>query len=328
MAAVQVVMPAYNAEAYIGEAIDSVLAQTFTDWELTVVDDGSTDATADVVAGYSDGRIGLVRTGNGGPSSARNRALAESRSPYVAFLDADDLWRRDKLERQVAVMEAKPDVGLVHTDMETLKDGERSPYPTPTTLYGPESQFVRLAAGNFIASPSVLLRRVLLDRYGGFDEEFWTSEDFELWMRLAPHTTFAYIDEPLLVYRLTRNSLTRRPGPQMGVSYMRMMQKMHRLYPELTAQLGNGYLRYLGRRRCFAGLRGRGRREFLTVLRTDPGDVEVWKWLLFSVLPTRAARALEPVDLSEWVAESPRRIAAQLRPRTVDRVRAPHTRGP
>ena len=97
MAVVQVVMPAFNAAEFIGEAIDSVLAQTFTDWESTVVDDGSIDGTPDIVSSYSDDRVRLLRIEHSGLAAARNRGLAESRSPFVAFLDADDFWRREKL---------------------------------------------------------------------------------------------------------------------------------------------------------------------------------------------------------------------------------------
>jgi hypothetical protein len=142
-----------------------------------------------------------------------------------------------------------------------------------------------------------------------FDENFKTSEDFELWMRLAPHTTFAYIDEPLLVYRLTPNSISRSPGPQVGLSYVQIIRKMEQLYPDLTAQFGAGYLRCLGYKSCFYGLPGRGRRQFLALLREDPREVQVWKWLGFSFLPPRLARRLAPVDLSGWVASTPDRIA-------------------
>jgi glycosyltransferase involved in cell wall biosynthesis len=309
VAAVQVVMPAYNAAEYIGDAIESVLAQTFTDWELVVVDDGSTDATPEVVSRYADERIRLLRIEHSGLPAARNRGLAESRSPFVAFLDADDLWREDKLERQLAVMEAQPDAGLVHTGLETLEGGERRPRPAPPTLFGPEPQFVRLAVENFIAVPSVLLRRTLLDLHGGFDEDPQLVEDFELWLRLAPHTTFAYIDEPLLVYRLTENSLSK--GNHMGLAYVKTMEKMQRLYPDLSAELGTPYLRKLGHVRCFYGLSGRGRREFLAVIRSEPRDGTAWKLLLFSLLPTRAAQALADYDFSErlklWVGRMLRR---------------------
>lgn len=319
MAAVQVVMPAYNAAEYVGEAIESVLAQTFADWELVVVDDGSTDATPDIVSSYADERIRLLRIEHAGlPAVARNRGLAESRSPFVAFLDADDFWREDKLERQLAVLGNQPAAGLVHTALETLQAGERRPYPPPPSLFGSEPQFVRLAGRNFIIMSSVVIRRALLELHGVFDEDPQVTEDFELWMRLAPHTTFAYVDEPLLVYRLTKHS--RHQGPQVGLGFVKTMEKMQRLYPDLTGQLGTPYLKQLGYFRCFYGLSGRGRREFLAVLRSDPRAGDVRKWLLFSFLPARVARAVGAADLSEWLGGTLRRVAMRLRPRITNRV--------
>ena len=151
--AVTVVMPAHDASAFIGEAIESVLAQTFEDWELVVVDDGSTDGTAGVVASYDDPRIRLLAIEHSGlPAIARNHALASSDSRHVAFLDADDLWRPHKLARQLAVFDSRPEVGLVHTNFEQLSDGVLEPYVPPPQLRASGPEFDRLAVGHYIAN--------------------------------------------------------------------------------------------------------------------------------------------------------------------------------
>ena len=289
--AVTVVMPAHDAADFIGEAIESVLAQTFTDWELVVVDDGSTDGTAEAVAAYDDPRVRLLKTEHSGlPAVARNRGLAGSGSPCVAFLDADDLWRPSKLARQLTVLESRPEVGLVFTNFEQLRAGALEPFsPSPgLTASGPE--FERLAVGNYVANSSVVLRRDLLVRHGLFDEDprLRGTEDFELWLRLAPHTTFAYVDEPLLIYRLHDRNLGR--GEQMGLGYVTAMEKMERLHPDRVAGLGVPYWRMLGYHRCRFGLEGRGRRELLRVLRRHPRDRFAWRWLVRSFRPADSAR--------------------------------------
>jgi glycosyltransferase involved in cell wall biosynthesis len=289
--AVTVLMPAYDAARFIGEAIESVLAQTFSHWELVVVDDGSTDGTREVVAAYDDPRIRLLTTEHSGlPAVARNRGLASSRSPHVAFLDADDLWRPHKLARQLAVLKSRPEVGLVYTNFEQLRAGALEPVvPLPgLTESGP--QFERLAVGNYIANSSVLLRRNLLARHGQFDEDPFLrgTEDFELWLRLAPHTTFAYVEEPLLIYRLHDRNLGQ--GEQMGLGYVTAMEKMERLHPDRVAGLGVPYWRMLGYHRCRFGLEGRGRRELLRVLRRHPRDRFAWRWLARSFRPADSPR--------------------------------------
>jgi glycosyltransferase involved in cell wall biosynthesis len=278
--AVTVVMPAYDAAEFIGESTESVLAQTFSDWELVVVDDGSTDGTSGVVAAYDDPRIRLLTIEHSGlPAVARNCGLAASESRYVAFLDADDLWRPEKLTRQVAVLDSRPELGLVHTGFEQLRDDGLEPYlpPAGSTAGGP--QFERLAVGNYIANSSVLVRRELLDRYGFFDEDprLRGTEDFELWLRLSPRTTFGYVAEPLLVYRLHAANLGR--GEQMGLGLVTALEKMERIHPGAVASMGASYWRTLGYYRLHFGLEGRGRRELLLALRRNPRDRLAWRWL-------------------------------------------------
>ena len=304
--AVSVIMPAHDAAAFVGEAIDSVLAQTFSDWELLVVDDGSTDGTAEVVAAYDDPRLRLLAIEHTGlPAVARNRGLAASESRYVAFLDADDLWRPQKLARQVAVADSRPEVGLVHTNFERLRDGVLEPIVPVAGLTESGPQFVRLAVGNYIANSSVLIRRDILTRHGAFDEDprLRGTEDFELWLRLAPHTTFAYVDEPLLVYRLHTSNLGR--GEQMGLGYVTVMEKMEQRHPDLVAGLGPPYWRMLGYHRCYFGLRGRGRRELFRVLLRDPRDPFARTWLARSFLPAGFVR--RHGSLRPWFAGLVRR---------------------
>jgi glycosyltransferase involved in cell wall biosynthesis len=306
--AVTVIMPVYNGAAFIGDAIESVLAQTFTDWALVVVDDGSSDETTQVAGGYDDSRIHVRAIKHSGQLGVvRNRALTTSESQYVAFLDADDLWRPHKLARQVAVFDSGPEVGLVHTGFERLRDGVLEPVPTPPGLAASGSQFERIAVGNYIAVSSVLLRRDLLTRHGLFDEDprLRGSEDFELWLRLSSHTMFAYIDEPLMIYRFHASNMSQ--GEHMGLAYVTAMEKMEQLHPELVARLGVPYWRMLGYHRVYYGLEGRGRRELLRVLRRHPRDRFSWQWLSRSFLPNDFVR--QGGGIRSWIKGCLRRGA-------------------
>ena len=202
-------MPGYNAEGHIAEAIGSVLGQTYADWELIVVDDGSTDGTASVVKGLSarDARIRYVYRENGGQAAARNTGLRASRGDLVAFLDADDLWLPEKLAAQVALME-ETGVDLVYSDGYVFSDeGDVSPDERFHILPGEargEEMFRTLFTSNRIGTLSVLVKREALDAVGRFDENraYQNCEDYDLWLRLAKWGAGFYgMEEKLMRYR-------------------------------------------------------------------------------------------------------------------------------
>ena len=172
---VSVVIPAYNAEAFIARAIDSVLAQTYAVREVIVVDDGSRDGTAGVVA-RCGGPVRLVQQANAGPAAARNHGARLSRSEWIGLLDADDAWKPEKLERQVAAIDSTR-VGVVHC-LRSLDPMFRIP---------PRVTFDTLWEGNCIVNSSALIRRAAFEEAGGFDEDraLISVEDYNLWLRLA-----------------------------------------------------------------------------------------------------------------------------------------------
>jgi glycosyltransferase involved in cell wall biosynthesis len=208
-ALVSVVIPAWNAARSLSRAIDSVLAQTWARREVIVVDDGSMDDTLDVLAGYGD-QLRVLSQANGGPSSARNRGLRESRGAYVAFLDADDHWLPEKLERQVALLDARPDLGFCSTatavvDMrgEPVRDWPCCNAAQPLL----DALFMHSAAISGSTS-GVLARRELLLEAGGFDERLRGFEDPDLWIRLSARTGYACIPEALTVVVRTPDSVS------------------------------------------------------------------------------------------------------------------------
>ncbi|MBI4355946.1 MAG: glycosyltransferase [Candidatus Omnitrophica bacterium] len=196
---VSVVLPTYNRTQWLGEAIESVLAQTLADWELVIVDDGSAPATADTVRPHlSDARIHYVWKPHAGVAAARNAGLRLTRGSYAAFLDDDDCFLPDKLARQVAWMEEHRDVGLVYNQIyvvdEPMNQSRLLPRRSART-------FLELFCENAIQVASVLVRRTCLEAVGGFDESLIGSEDYDLWLRIAQRFPIEYLPRPLAIYR-------------------------------------------------------------------------------------------------------------------------------
>ena len=197
MPLVSIVMATYNRAGYVGGAIESVLAQTFKDWELIVVNDGSTDNTDEIVRPYcaKEPRICYVNQSNAGCLAlVRNKGLSLATGKYVAFLDDDDRWLPHKLERQVALMESSPDLSFCYMLFQVYRrDGDQR----EATVVFPES-FARTFEDlfrYFVPPSSVLVRKSHLDDVGPFDARYPVSEDFDMWLRLGQRSRFQGIDE-------------------------------------------------------------------------------------------------------------------------------------
>ncbi|MCS6289910.1 MAG: glycosyltransferase [Nitrospira sp.] len=199
---VSVVIPLYNAQDVIQDTIESACAQTYGDYEIVVIDDGSTDGSGEVLRSYAN-RIRYIFQPNGGVAQARNRGIAASRGRYIALLDHDDLWEPEKLAKQVAVLDTRPEVGMVVTDVAHI-DRTGRPMHQFGPAYQPQHEFARLFVQGFVPTPSAtLIRRSVLEAVGGFDEQFNSAgmDDHELWTRIAAATTIVGIPEPLTAHR-------------------------------------------------------------------------------------------------------------------------------
>ena len=206
---VSVIVPSYNAERFLRAALDSALAQEGIALEVLVADDGSTDGTAAILAGYGD-RIRVLRQDHRGPAAARNAATREARGEYVALLDADDRFRPEKLARQAAVLDARPDVGLVYTGWDVV-DADGQPLPHQGWSRDEGDVLPRLLVGNLAHPVAVMLRRGPMLEVGGFDETLQVNEDWELFLRLALHGgRWACVDAPLCEYRVHGGQSHRR----------------------------------------------------------------------------------------------------------------------
>lgn len=207
MTLVSVVIPAYNAERYVGAAIESVLAQTARHIEIVVVDDGSTDGTLGVLQRYG-APVRWHRQENSGVAVARNRGISESRGDYVAFLDADDTWMPEKIDRQLGALRKEPQKRLSHSAF-VVCDGELRPLRV-TRLPPKRSAFEDLLfEGNVVGCPTVLCERRLFDLAGAFDPDLSQCADWDMWIRLARLTEFVYVDEPLAMSRRHEANMSR-----------------------------------------------------------------------------------------------------------------------
>ena len=183
----------------IGEAVESVLAQNFSDFELIVVDDGSTDATASALARLGR-RLTIVTTARKGVSAARNSGVRHSHGHYIAFLDSDDLWLRDKLTQQTAFMNGHPDVQICQTEEIWIRNGVRV---NPKAVHRKPSGdiFLRSLELCLVSPSAVMMTRSLFDRVGGFDESFPVCEDYDLWLRIAVEQQIPLLPEALVIKR-------------------------------------------------------------------------------------------------------------------------------
>lgn len=200
---VSVIVPAYNAERFLGDAVASVLRQTYAELELIIANDGSSDSTADLVERFTaeDARVRPVHKKNGGPSSARNAGLSAARGELVCFLDADDVFLPDKLERQVGFLQFFPSCDLVYSDF-YIGDDQLN----PIALWSRSPPDVPLrelfSYCCWFAPMSPLVRALALAKVGPFDEGLRSSEDWDFWIRAVQHVTSGYLPGPVGVYRL------------------------------------------------------------------------------------------------------------------------------
>ncbi len=197
MTNVSVIIPTHNRADVLGRAIASVLAQTLSDLELIVVDDGSTDRTPEVLAGFDDPRLTGMHQENKGVSAARNRGIAASRGRFIALLDSDDTWMPDKLEKQVRFM-AESGMEICQTDEIWIRNGVRV---NPRFKHAkPAGWFLERSLELCLVSPScVMFSRKLWDELGPFDERLPACEDYSLWLRVGVRYPVGLVPEPLVI---------------------------------------------------------------------------------------------------------------------------------
>lgn len=289
---ISVVMPCYNAQAYVAEAVASVLGQTYRSVELIVVDDGSTDASVEIIESYGH-RLTLLRQNNQGPYPARNRGVTASRGEFLAFLDADDWWAPDCLERlHEAIERSRAAVAYCGWQNVGLPGGRGEPYVPPDyEREGKLERFLRAAAPWPIHA--ALLRRSVWDEVGGFDTTLPTVMDYDLWLRVGAFRPIVRVDKVLAFYRHHQGGQITSQQWRQAENTWRVKRRFLAAHPELAQQLGARTVRGL----VDGGLLRRGydaywRRDlvsahhiFRKALGTRAWGLRDLKYLLPSLLP-------------------------------------------
>jgi glycosyltransferase involved in cell wall biosynthesis len=220
---VSVIIPAYNAARYLSQAIDSVLAQTYQDLEILVIDDGSTDDTPAVMAPYG-APVRYVRQANGGVSAARNHGIQLGRGRYVAFLDADDTWQAQKLAVQLLALGQQTRAAVCYSAF-TVVDEHLQPLTIRRSHRRASALEDLLLRGNVVGSIcTVIAERSLFAQVGGFDPQLSQCADWDMWVRLAAQTEFLYVDEPLVTYRQHPTNMSRN-APLLEKDSVRVLEK-------------------------------------------------------------------------------------------------------
>ena len=204
---VSVVVTTYNRVALLTETIDSILAQTYTKFEVIIIDNMSVDGTEEYIAGLEDPRISYVRNENHGVIAVnRNMGIQMSKGKYVALCDDDDLWMADKLQLQVAIMEENPKIALCYTNAESF-EGDHVIQNKMVQHVVESDFFVHLLRSNFIPNSSVVIRRSVFDKLGLLSVDTSLFEDYEMWLRIAKKYPLYGIDKALIRYRLHSSNM-------------------------------------------------------------------------------------------------------------------------
>jgi glycosyltransferase involved in cell wall biosynthesis len=332
---VTALIPAYNAAATIRRAVDSVLAQTYSDYEIIVVDDGSRDATADILANEYGDRVRLLRLPkNQGESAATNEGIARARGELIAFLDADDEWLPDKLEKQVAVLRRNPDAVMVSCGCRFLDAAGNvvREFGLPPASLDRNEVWRLLLARTCIAKPCVLARRSALLDAGPFDTSLAIAEDQDMWIRLATIAPVEFVPEFLTTVHDTAGSLTKVYARKMDRYVLPMVRRhverqRHRLSAgEVRRILAERYAA-VGRNlyRAGAHLRGMALLMRAAVMGYHVGES---LWYLFAASPpARVLKHAIGYSVDDAVSHDPRSAARQdrslLRPLKQDLVALP-----
>ncbi len=237
---VSVLIPVYRGAPYVVAAIESALEQTYQPVELVVINDGSPDNSAREIARFlPHPRIRYLEQQNSGVANARNTGIDNSTGALIALLDQDDLWLPTKLERQVAYLDAHPEVGLVHSRVDCIDrfgaayscDGAIWVYPFEGLCAG------RLLLGNGIAPVTVLMRASCIDDVGKFDQRFAPADDWELWMRIARHHSLGFLDEVTAHYRFHGDNVS-RDQLLMQLTVLKIMDAVCARFPDVAESIG------------------------------------------------------------------------------------------
>jgi glycosyltransferase involved in cell wall biosynthesis len=294
MPKVSVIIPTHNRAGYLGGAIESVLKQTFKDLEVIVVDDNSTDNTAEVVRRFKNRRINYIRKNtNKGPSAARNTGLAAARGKYIAFLDDDDEWVPHKLQKQVELLDkCQPNICGVYSNRLVLdKSTNRVISASPQTNRLRGDLLSQLFIGSPIHTSTVLIRKRCLDEIGLFDETMSYMEDRDLWIRLSLKWAFEYINDPLSIAYVHKLGHLSESLAGQTAGREKLLQRYNKLFSKDRKSWSNLHL-VQGAQYCQLKNMKKGRNHILEGIKINPLNFKAYLHLLSSLFGQNAYQFL------------------------------------
>ncbi|MCR8915829.1 glycosyltransferase [Marinobacter panjinensis] len=279
---VTVITPTYNRADFLPEAIDGVLAQTFGDFELIVVDDGSTDNSSEILADYEakDSRVRIFRQENQGQSVARNRALAEARGEYICFLDSDNYWPPEKLQQQVALFDEHPEVDVIYGDTITIdENGVELTRHNMTRYSGHIAKW--MLRDNCVSMNTAMARRKCFDDMGGMSGQRRVADDYDLWLKFSAQFQFLYVPEFWAYYRVMDDQISSDKTARFA-SNEAIIHDFRRSYPDAVSEeeFNAGFAVFYVRKARYLAAVGRKKeafRELYKALRHRPFGKVVWR---------------------------------------------------
>lgn len=289
---VSIITPTYNRERFIGEAVESVLDQTFADFELLIVDDGSTDSTVERLRQYrEDPRVQYFHQENQGQSIARNHALQHARGEFICFLDSDNAWVPDKLERQFAAFEETPDVDVVYGDIITIDEAGTELSRDNMRRH---SGFIALQMlkDNCVSMNTAMARRRCFDELGGMSGKRRVADDYDLWLRFSARYRFRYIPEYLAYYRVMDDQISSDKSGRFE-SNEAIIHDFRKEFPDVLpkAQFDEAFAFFYARKARYlanSGNRSQALRSIATALAYRPIYKAPWRSLAAVILKGRA----------------------------------------
>ena len=292
---VSIVMPCYNAEARLPASVGSVLAQTRTDWELIIVDDGSTDHSWQTLQqlATTDPRIHVYQQTNAGAAAARNHGLKHVQGTYTAFLDSDDTWAPQFLEVMLDALQQAPDYGMAYCGWQNIGLGEGRDDPFIPPDYENDDKTESLLAGCRWPIHGALVRSQIIQRAGGFDETLSSCMDFDLWLRIGTAHQLLRVPKVLAYYHHHGDGQITQNHARIALNHWRAQQKYLRNHPTVAQMLGPDRVRKLTTgellHRGYASYWERdlqaARTIFRTVMKQRYGSLSDWKYMLPAWLP-------------------------------------------
>jgi glycosyltransferase involved in cell wall biosynthesis len=241
---ISVVIPVYNGATTIKETVESVLQQTYKDFEIIVINDGSQDDTLAIINSIQDRRIKVFSYPNAGLSASRNRGFAKACGKFIAFLDADDLWTNDKLESHLRALQQNPQAAVAYSWTDHIDERGQFLRPASYTSFN-GNIYERLLIGNFLSCGSNnLIRRQAIERVGGFDESLNSAEDWDMWLRLAAKYEFVVVPHPQVLYRISPNSMSANIS-KMEIASLQVIERAYEQAPQSMQHLKKQSLGFL-----------------------------------------------------------------------------------